>query len=271
MFKKSVAPWRSVIVGLTVLLLAGCASGYSQFYQEVPHRGSVEVVAFTGTPTVLAGTGDPQADVIAAFAMGLVPIGVSSFNGPNEGMAGALAQAKKVGASHLLVSAAYARTVSGAIPITVPQTYTTQSSGTVSTSGPRGFATGTYSGTSSTTGSSTSYIPYSVDRYDQQAVFLAPLDRGGVGFRFATLTTQQASELGTNKAVLVEAVRRGSPAFLADILPGDYVLSVNGAPIYDQDTFTAAVKFEQPLVFAISRGGEQLNKTLTLGPGGHWQ
>jgi hypothetical protein len=236
----------------------------------VPHSGSANVLPFAGAPTIMSGSGNRDADLLAAFTIGLVPVGVASFNGPNEGVEGAITQAKKVGASHILVSAAYARTVSGAIPLTMPQTYTTQSSGMVTASGPRGYATGTYSGTSTTTGTSTTYIPYSVDRYDQEAIFLGPIKRRGVGIRYGVLTPQQSAEVGTNKALIVQAVRRGSPAFLADILPGDFVKTVNGAAVYDQESFTAAVRFETPLTIVLSRSGKEVVKTITLGPGGAW-
>ncbi len=262
---------RSMVLGALALSLSACASGYSQFYQEVPRSGPANVLPFAGTPTILSGSGNRDADLDAAFAMGLAPVGVASFNGPNEGVEGAKTQAKKVGASHILVSAAYARTVSGAIPLTVPQTYTTQSSGMVTASGPRGYATGTYSGTSTTRGTSTTYIPYSVDQYDQEAIFLGAMERRGVGISYGVLNPQQSAEVGTNKALIVQAVRRGSPAFLADILPGDFVRMVNGAPVYDKDSFTAAVRFEVPMTIILSRSGKEVVKTITLGPGGVWQ
>ena len=42
------------------------------------------------------------------------------------------------------------------------------------------------------------------------------------------MTPEEVQAIGTNKAVIVEFVRRGSAAFDADLLPGDAVLTIAG-------------------------------------------
>lgn len=261
---------RGAVVASAAIALAACASGYQQFYQPVAQSGPVKALPFVGEPQVLTGSGNTDADVAAAYTRGLGPIGYASFNGPNEGMAGAIAQAKKMGASHIVVSAQYSRTVSGAMPLVVPQTYTSTTSGTASVVGSRGYATGYYNGTTTTTGTSTTYIPYSVDRYDQSALFLAPLEKRGLGVKLKALTPAQAQELGTGKAMLVDAVRAGSPAFQADILPGDFVKSIGGMAVYDTPSMAAALNYQPEMTLIVVHRGAEVAKVLRFGPDGTW-
>lgn len=257
----------------TGLLLSGCASGYAEFYTPNPgvSTSKIGVVTSSGaTPIVIASTGNHETDSLSLYTQGLGLLGSSDFNGANEGAAGAVAQAKKIGATHVVMSAQYASTVSGAVPMTVPQTYTSHTTGTATTYGPGGVASGNYSGTTTTYGSQTTLIPYSVDRYDQSAGYFAPLERKGYGILHRPLTELQARELGSNKGLNIAAVRRGSPAFMADILPGDFILSANGQPVYDNDTFAASTTWGQPAVFHLWRNGTTFDKTLSLGVDGSW-
>jgi len=183
-----------------------------------------------------------------------------------------VAQGKTVGAQYIVVSTKYARTVQGAIPITTFAPQTTYSNGTASAFGSGGYATGTYNGTSTTYSQQTSYMPYSVARYDQLAVYFVPLTRTGMGLLFRDITAQEAQGLGTQKAVAVAAVRRGSPAFDADILPGDIVTSIGGQVVFDSGMAIAAIRasYGSDAVVTIQRNGQAIQKTVHLAPGGVW-
>ena len=183
-----------------------------------------------------------------------------------------MAQGKTVGAQYIVVSTKYARTVQGAIPITTFAPQTTYSNGTASAFGSGGYATGTYNGTSTTYSQQTSYMPYSVARYDQLAVYFVPLTRTGMGLLFRDITAQEAQGLGTQKAVAVAAVRRGSPAFDADILPGDIVTSIGGQVVFDSGMAIAAIRasYGSDAVVTIQRNGQAIQKTVHLAPGGVW-
>lgn len=261
---------RKICAIALILALGGCANGYQQFYTPAP-TGTIPFAAAQATePTVLASSGRADQDMLAMYTRGYGLVGYSSFNGPNKGVRGAIAQAKKVGATIVVVSAEYARTVSGVVPITTPTTSTTYSTGTVSAIGSSGqSAYGSYNGTATTYGTRTNYIPYSVDRYDQQAIYFAPLAREGLGIHVKLLTPEQAQSLGTNKAVMVDAVRTGSPAFLADVFPGDALKAINDLPVYDAPTFRAAVAQHGQLRLTLIRGGAERTITTTV-PEGTW-
>ena len=160
---------------------------------------------------------------------------------PQQGEEKAIDQAEKIGAAYILLASKYQSTVRGTMPITTPTTSTTYNSGTVSAYGSGGYANGMYSGTSTTYDTQTTYIPYSVDRYEQAALFFKPLARIGLGVKLGLLSDADKQRLQSNKGMRVEAVRKGSPAFAADILPGDIVISIGGKPTYDLDSTKAAV------------------------------
>jgi hypothetical protein len=70
--------------------LVACASSYTQFYQPITNDSPIATLPVTGNPVVLSGSGNDVADTAGAFTQGLTAIGYVSFNGPNEGIEGAL-------------------------------------------------------------------------------------------------------------------------------------------------------------------------------------
>lgn len=200
------------------------------------------------------------------FEQGYVLVGWVSFDGPEASHDEALEQAHKVGAEIVLVRSAYRNTVTGSIPITTPTASTSYTGGTVSAYGAGGYASGAYSGTTTTYGTQTTEIPYSVDRYDQQALFFAPMVRKGIGIQGAPATDEQKQSAGTNHIFVVAAVRNGSPAFRADILPGDIVLTVAGQPVYDSESFHAALLNSEaaPIDVVLLRAGVRTTKRIQV-------
>jgi hypothetical protein len=104
---------------------------------------------------------------------GYLLIGVSSFNaGEDVSENGALEQAKRIHADTVIIYRHYTNTLSGMMPLTVPntQTGTAYHSGTIYDSG---GGSAYYSGSSQITtyGTSTTYVPYNVARYDYFATY----------------------------------------------------------------------------------------------------
>jgi serine protease Do len=263
---------KRIVVVLATLLLTGCANGYASFYQPAPQQALSRVESYTGNAEIVASSGAPQQDIDIMFSRGFGPVGISDFNGPIQNMSGAIDQAKKVGAKYIVVARRYARTAQGAVPITTMVPHTSYTSGTVNAVGPGGFASGTYDGTTTTYESETSYIPYSIDRYDQRAIYFAPLKPMGYGLRVDNIDDALAQQIGTQKGAVVRSVRRNSPAFEADILPGDVISNVDGTAINDRDTMGERLNFidDSELTLTILRGSQKLTKKLTLVPGWTW-
>lgn len=263
-------PQRALGIVLAALLLFGCASGYEKFYQASP-TPITNLAPYAGPAQLTYVQDDPRTAVLRMYENGYALIGFSSFVGPAADPDDAVEQAEKVGAALVAISSKYRNTVSGSMPLTLPTTTTSHSSGTVTASGTGGSAFGTYSGTTTTYGTQTTYIPYSIDRYDQVALYFAPLQRRGAGVLTMDLSPQEHQQLGTNMGVRIAAVRKGSPAFLADILPGDIVLSIDDLGVYDNASGLAAIAraYGRDAEIKLVRKGQPLTKTVRV-PAGDW-
>ncbi len=174
----------------------------------------------------------------------------------------------------VLVHSQYKDTVSGVIPYTVanpPQVSTVTASGTVSSYGSGGYATGNYSGQGTVVtpgGTSTYAIPYSVSRNDVVATFWAHLDPSKIRFGAFYLPLPDAirAKLQRNTGLVTVAVISGTPAFNANILKDDILLKINGEDVIDIHSFDGQVaKFEgQRVDIELMRGDTPKTISLTL-------
>ncbi len=264
---------RTLALLIFTLAISGCANGYEKFYQASPPPppGAIQFVNFVGEPRVMTSSGNLAEDAKHMYEDGYGLVGVSSFIGPAANQSGAIAQAKKVGAAVVIVLSKYQSTATGAIPITTTTPQTTYNNGTVTAYGSGGAVSGNYSGTSTTYTQQTTMIPYSVDRYDQVAGYFRPLERKGFGIQWGALSQEQRQQAGTNKGLVVVIVRKGSPAFLADILPGDIVMAMNDQPLYDAQAALAlmATLRGTTVNFDLVRNGAGIKKSVVI-PAGEW-
>jgi hypothetical protein len=223
------------VIVLAFLAFIACASNpYSKFYVNRA-RPSQAVPAVPGATIEVLRGNDPSQDFLSMLENGFTLLGFSSFNGPTARVGQAIDQGRQVGASTVVLYGKYSGTVSGSIPIVLPNqptTATTSERGTIY--GPGG--TTVYSGTAVTTlsGGTTAYnIPYRVDRYDQFASFWVKSKPPILGVYYRDLDQAERSALQRNRGVVVMAVVKGSPAFVSDILRGDVLLQVAGADVLD--------------------------------------
>jgi membrane-associated protease RseP (regulator of RpoE activity) len=262
---------RQLIVFLLVgvALLAGCASGYKDFYR--PSQGiDPRVVADRrpapppANPLVeRAQPGNGDALIAAYFRRSYVLIGTSVFNsGRRESDASAVQQAKDVGADLVVIlDARYTGSQTSNIPLTLPTATTTYATGSATAFGPRGPVTAYGSATTTTYGTTTTYIPVTIHRSDYGALYFVK-QRSPFGVLVRNLNDTEQQELQSNKGVLVRAVAEGSPAFDADILPGDIIAGLDGIDV----TSTAALgdllreRSGRGLSVSIIRGGQRIDR-----------
>ncbi len=213
---------------LAAALLSGCQSGFSQFYEDHSAPWQGQLVVPTADPRVVSGGGNADQVIASMWADGYALIGISSFNGPDTGRAAVVLQGRKVGAELIVLDVQFTNTNQGTIPITTQQAITSTTRGNAFVSGTGGAAYGTYSGTTTTMVPQTTYIPYSVDRYDQQALYFAHMKASCLGVLLYDISDEEKRLIGSNKGARVGAVRRNSPAYNADIIPGDLIISIDG-------------------------------------------
>lgn len=246
-----------------VMLGGACANPYSKFYEGQPNARMLPGAVPTDLPLQVFAVTDIQKSFDEMNRRGFAYIGGSSWNGPVSGASGAQlrAHANTIGAQVALVSSRYTNTFSGAIPLTFPTTSTTTTSVTGTVGGTRIYG----SGVSTTTGSKTVMYPYSVDRADFSAFFFARL-RWRLGLYVDPLTDTERTLLQSNSGVRVRLVIEGTPAFDADILPGDFILEINGERASTVERFEELVRGREglPTEIRLQREGATIVKTVAI-------
>jgi len=268
---------RVACVLLLATALSGCAAnGFAKYY--APNRGSEYFVNSPyyikppAVPKLYAHGNDVKADAKHLQEEGYVLIGTSSFFGPSKigTKEDAIAQGKKIGAALIMVKSSYKDTLTGTVPLTLPnapQMATVNTSGTVYGNG----GSGSYNSTSTVTmpGGSTTYnIPYAVSRSDFFASYWLQFDASKMVFGafWAPLPDDVRSRLQRNTGLIVAAVVNGTPAFRANILAGDVLAQINSEDIIDVRGFTEQLKEHsaQTVEFSVIRGTQPLTIRVAL-------
>jgi membrane-associated protease RseP (regulator of RpoE activity) len=214
-----------------ILLLAGC-NPYSKYYHGETDAAQSASYIPSNKPIQIIQTNDIDLESRQLMTKGYDRIGYSSFTGPSGAFneTQIRSQAKKIGAQIVAFASNYSHTISGAVPISMPQSSTTFSSGSASVYGLGNPITAYGSGTTTTYGTSTALMPYSVAKYNYIAAFFAAT-KLRLGIFTSPLSDELKKKIQSNFGVMVVAVAEGSPAFMANILPGDIVISFNGTQI----------------------------------------
>jgi hypothetical protein len=256
----------------TILILSaalwGCANPYSEFYKGNADARVMPMYDTTEVGLKIYSTSDVERDRRALMRKGFFPIGEASFNAASGNVTDAQLrqQAEKVGAHVVLVSSRYSHTVNSAVPMTVPTTTTSYSTGHATAYGPGGTVNAYGSGTTTTYGTQTTMVPIAIQRSDFGALFFAK-QKQRFGALVLDLDDATRRRLGSNSGVLVDLVVDGSTAFRADILPGDIILSVAGEPAYGRDSYTDLLRKYggRSVTFRINRDGALQEKELPIG------
>lgn len=256
------------------LALSACASGYSQFYRPAQGATPEAVAANRAMPPPdrpmverSAPPSSPEKLLDAYAKRGYVLVGTSFFNsGSNESEDAAVEQGRKVGADLVLIlNPRYTGSSTTALPFTTPTTSTSYSSGTATAYGPSGPVSAVASGTTTTYGTQTTYIPITVHRMDYGAAYFVK-QRWGLGVLWRDLNDAERQALQSNKGVAVRVVVDDTPAFAADILPGDLILAVNGSPVLGQEPLSRMLRANagQKVRLTLYRLGQKLEKDVQL-------
>jgi len=225
---------RRTCLLLVSLFVSACASGHSQFYFDLTNGDpSRDFQPASAEPEIVSSSGDSNTDIARMWEQGFGLLGYSSFNGTYEDNSAILAQAVKVGAEKVIAFSEHTGTTTTQVPFSTSEAVTTYESGTATATGSGGWASGSYSGTSTTYVPQTTYIPVTTSRYDQSALFFARLRPPCIGVLFGAPTDELRRQLQLNAVLPITAVRSASPAYLANVLPGDLLLSVDGMPFVE--------------------------------------
>ena len=174
----------------------------------------------------------------------------------------AITQAKSIHAEIVNVYSKYTGTLSGIAPLTLPGT----EKQTTNLYGSSGGFLGTAETTSNVT--RTTYMPYSIDRYDCFATYWNKQKPPVLGMHTRGLPPELRQKIGSNKGVLVQAVVRDSPAWSADMLNDDIITKIGEREIIDYKTYENAVCDYAGKKVAVEffRNEKKNTKAITLNP-----
>lgn len=255
------------LVPVLLLFVTACVNPYAQFYQGTPDARAIPSYEPVKEDLKIYSTDNFDRDAQTLIRKGYTLIGQSFFSaGANQILEWQLReQAAKVGAHAVLIFSRYTHTASGAVPLVLPNTTTSYSRGTATAYGSGGVVNAYGSGTTTTYGTQTMMMPYSVARYDVGALYFAKIF-SRVGISPVVVDDETRKRLQTNVGIKVLLVTEGTSAFVADVLPGDIVLAIAGESIQsDEHYFQLIDKYEgQTVAFRIDRGGKALEKRLEI-------
>lgn len=261
---------RILVVTGAALFVVGCAANpFTQFYRGNADPRTLEDYLPPSRPLEIFSSGDLARDVDALEARGFQPIGSSDFNAPSNRVSDRQLreQAEKLGVAAVLVSSRYSNTVSGAMPLVLPNTSTSVTNGSATMTGSGGFATVNGSATTTTYGTQTMMMPYSIRRSDFAAVYFVRW-RYHLGIQYGVIDPATRQRLQTNAGALAKLVVDDSAAARADILPGDIILTIDGERVEGPQGLNAQLKDRRgrEVVLGIDRNGSRVEKRVTPAP-----
>lgn len=256
---------------IVFIALAGCTNAYRDNYVSFAPAGqdARELPGYDASIVDIQvyGSNNLDRDILDWMTRGYVPVGQASFSASGNYLSldDAKAQAKIVGAHAVLMSSKYSHMNSGAVPIYVPNSQTSYTTGSATVAGPYGTATGYGSATTTTHGSTPMMMPYSVALYDAAAVFLVRRK-----FAFGVFGEKAPDDFykqqGNNQGVRIKVVVEGSPAFRAGLMRGDIIMSVGTVAVYTEEDVRNTVATHGPgaLAVEIIRDDKRLKKTVDI-------
>jgi len=237
--------YRKFLVGWTLAAfsLGGCAltipkgeaaNNYANFYKAETWATPSAIAdtragPATGSPRVVPVTMWDASTASAYARQGYVMIGASGFtSGWPESDQDAISLGVQLGADLVVILAPeYKGTVTASVPLTIPNTTTSHTNGSATAYGPNGPVTAFGDSTTTTYGTSTTYMPITVQRSAYAAGYFVK-GRYHFGANFRDLTDIERQQFQTNRGAYVTYIVDNSPAYDSDILPGDVIVGVNG-------------------------------------------
>jgi hypothetical protein len=159
--EKNMHKFGGFIFILVIGLLAGCATvGHKEFYEQVaPTKyNPAEIVMVFEYENV------DLKEIYELLFNDFLIIGKSGFNGPYEDPSQSISYAKSIGADVFITSSQFKETRISFMNLSTPTTSTTYLSGY--------SGSGSFYGSATTYGTKTTTIPVSVNRYDQDGLYL---------------------------------------------------------------------------------------------------
>lgn len=218
--------------------LAGCMTNHYEEYYVSKDSSYFDSLCAVMTPDqqVELKIATTEEDVINIIEAGYVPIGVSSFCSAYNGMTCAVDTAEKHGAQLILFDIKFKETKNYTSVVFLPTTSTSYTYGTVNATayggGISAYASGSYSGTTTTTTLNAVPVQRSMDLYTHNALFFKKVDPksfyGIIPFIPKRLPSEKADAI---VPVTILGVLHGSQAESDGFRRGQKIVAINGVKI----------------------------------------
>jgi len=217
-----------------VLVKQDLVEHFENYLQEVDGLARRSLAS---TDARISSSSDPDADGRDLFGQGFVMVGYLGVTAEVAPMDLIRQRASELGAARVLVNTRSAESV------TELRQVTSRSSASVATSTAFVSATsGSHSAYGSGTGisfipgrASTEFVPFEKRQYDVQAAFWRKRAPNRLGAYFEPIPPTLRQAFQRNTGALVIAIEDESPAFYANILPGDVIISVDNQDLLSAD------------------------------------
>ena len=188
----------------------GCVNRYENFFleSELYKKNRNNFYFFYGKPTIFFSN-SPNEDLLKYYRKGFIKIGTSSFNGNTDNSISDIESfSKKLGAEIILWNYKYTHTISGSYPIT-------------------NYSSNPYQ-------TSTTHIPYSVSKYEYNAIFLGKSNIDNkFGAHFSDLDREQKIRLKISGGAIIKFIFENSLAFNSKLLEGDIITHIQNHKVAD--------------------------------------
>jgi hypothetical protein len=259
-------------LALLALTICGCMNPYAKFYRDLTNGVDISShpnMEISSAPPRLVHTGNHDETAMQLREEGYHAIGLSSFWAKDYSETKAIEQAEHVKASVVLFSKKYRNSESGSVPLTLPTTQTSYNSFSGNVYGTGGSANYYGSGSTTTYGTQTTYLPYTNHYYDYMVSYWVKQKNFRFGIEPKELSETDKVALQSNKGVRVDLVVKNTPAYEADILKGDFIKQIAEDPILDTKSFFKAIdKHEGTTVkIMLIRNGQEITKEVSISKG----
>lgn len=225
-------------------LLNGCLpQPFSEYYkpriteelkQELISKNEIIVLDRRQEP-ILIITDDIEDEEQKALSKGYIPIGYSSFTGYFYGFEQAKEHAAQIGALLVIAKVGDKTTKQGEyyVPVETETTSTTQ--GKINNK--------KFTATTKTKETTTQTVNYTRVWYDQFASYyvLRNIDKIKLGIILANLSQEQKIAAQRNIGVSAYVIIENTPAYFANVLPGDVIIELNGEQVIDVQDFEGKI------------------------------
>lgn len=241
-----------ILTLIFLILLTDCSNNFKKFYkeEELYKRDKEKIGFYQGDPKIIVST-DIKQELEKYFRKGYIVIGSSVFNSGEESNPEYDLKkfSKKLGAEIVLWNYKYTNTVNGVKTYTyyTPQTQTSYYQGNIN----NGFRSPyNYNGTITTTTQRQNIIssPYSIRRYDYEAVFLGKVSiKAKLGAYFKDIEKEDRIKQKIPGGAVIVMILDDTPMHRSSLLEGDIIIKLQGHEVTTAENLYNFIKDELDL------------------------